>query len=451
METKVKLINCQKYDVQEILKILKQNNDLFVKNIKPGDRVAIKPNWIAPTHKYKKDEWLTVITNPTLITAVLILVLDCLKGKGKIVIADSPQTNSSWFEIMKLMKVEEWVLMGKKSGIDVQILDLREDEWFEKDGIIVDRKKLTGDPKGSTECDLKKFSEFVSHKPSKKGYYGADYNAEETNQAHSNGHHLYRVSRSVIEADVFINIPKMKTHKKAGITCSLKNLVGINTYKNFLPHYSVGTPDQSGDQFPIPSFKNKIESFLAGKFKKLLLKYKRNKTELSSVLRVGKRVFGDTRFTLRSGNWHGNDTVWRMILDLNKILLYADPDGSMRSDLALNKKKYISIVDGIISGEGDGPTAPDQKYTGILIVGDNPLAVDATCAKLMGFDWRKIPFIKNGFRIKEYRLADFGYDDIFVESENPLFNKKLNEISKHDVFQFKPAKGWIGHIEANND
>ena len=451
METKVKLINCQKYDVQEILKLLKQNNEIFVKNIKSGDRVAIKPNWIAAAHKYKKNEWLAVVTNPALITAVLILVLDCLKGKGKIIIADSPQTNSSWTEIMKLMKSEEWVLMGKKSGIDVQILDLREDEWLEKDGIIVTRKKLTGDPKGSTECDLNTFSEFVLHKPSKKGYYGADYNAEETNQAHSNGHHLYKVSRSVMEADVFVNIPKMKTHKKAGITCSLKNLVGINTYKNYLPHYSVGTPDQSGDQFPIPTFKNKIESILSGKFKKILLKYKRNKTELASVLKVGKRVFGDTRLTLRSGNWHGNDTVWRMILDLNKILFYADPDGSMRSDLVLNKKKYISIVDGIVSGEGDGPTAPDQKNTGILIVGDNPLAVDATCAKFMGFDWRKIPFINNGFRIKEYRLVDFSYDDILVESENPLFNKKLNEISKNDVFQFTPAKGWIGHIEANND
>lgn len=50
-------------------------------------------------------------------------------------------------------------------------------------------------------------------------------------------------------ADVFINLPKMKVHKKTGVTLSLKNLVGINADKNWLPHYSGGSPRNGGDQF----------------------------------------------------------------------------------------------------------------------------------------------------------------------------------------------------------
>ena len=50
-------------------------------------------------------------------------------------------------------------------------------------------------------------------------------------------------------ADVVINLPKLKTHKKTGVTISLKNMVGINGYRNCLPHHTIGTPDASGDEF----------------------------------------------------------------------------------------------------------------------------------------------------------------------------------------------------------
>jgi Domain of unknown function (DUF362) len=139
------------------------------------------------------------------------------------------------------MTPELWVEMGMRAGTQVDILDLRDDEWRTEHDVIVSRTKLPGDPRGSTECDLTQFSEFVDHRPSAAGYFGADYNRQETNWAHSNGHHRYKVSRTVIESDVFINLPKLKTHKKAGITASLKNLVGINTYKNWLPHHTEGT------------------------------------------------------------------------------------------------------------------------------------------------------------------------------------------------------------------
>ena len=61
-----------------------------------------------------------------------------------------------------------------------------------------------------------------------------------------NGTHEYLISRSAMDADVFINLPKLKTHKKVGVTLSLKNLVGINGDKNYLPHFCIGTPAEGG-------------------------------------------------------------------------------------------------------------------------------------------------------------------------------------------------------------
>ena len=85
---------------------------------------------------------------------------------------------------------------------------------------------------------------------------------------------------------------------------------------------------------------------------------------------------------IRAGGWYGNDTIWRSVLDLNKILLYADREGVMRSK---RQRKFFSVVDGIIGGEGDGPVLAMPKVSGVLLAGFNPMAVDICATRLMGF------------------------------------------------------------------
>ena len=48
------------------------------------------------------------------------------------------------------------------------------------------------------------------------------YNPEYLNRTHTRGRHQYLVAREVIEADLVVNLPKLKTHMKAGITGALK-------------------------------------------------------------------------------------------------------------------------------------------------------------------------------------------------------------------------------------
>jgi uncharacterized protein (DUF362 family) len=441
----VRVETCADYELPHVLKALEGWRPLFAGVIRPGQTVVLKPNWISHAHKLNPQEWHSVITHPSVITGVLTLVLDCLAGRGKVVITDGPQTDAAWEKIMARMTPELWRGMG--AGVEVSILDLRDDEWEVQGDVNVGRKKLPGDPNGSTEVDLGGFSEFASHQASRRGYYGADYDMSETNLVHSHGHHKYRVSRTVIDADVFINLPKLKTHKKAGITCSLKNLVGINTYKNWLPHHSEGTPDEGGDQFPVTNLKNRAETILLEKFKAYLFQHQQMARWLIPVKSLGKRVFGTTQEVVRSGNWYGNQTIWRMILDLNKILLYANGDGSLRADAPANRKTYLSIVDAIVAGEGNGPEAPTPKKLGLLIGGANPVAVDAVCAKVMGFDWQRIPSIANAFRVRDYKLCDFQYPAIDVVSLQPQFLGLLRDLDGSQMFRFQPHFGWTGHVE----
>ena len=54
----------------------------------------------------------------------------------------------------------------------------------------------------------------------------------------------------VLGADAVINIPKLKTHKKSGVTLALKSCIGLTNEKYWLPHYTAGTPAEDGDEFP---------------------------------------------------------------------------------------------------------------------------------------------------------------------------------------------------------
>ena len=442
----VLLLKVSKYDSEVIYNLLP--NRLFAK-IKPYDVVMIKPNWVLESHQYHHGEWDYVITHPTLITAVIKKVSEMLRGEGSIVIADAPTTEASFTSIINRYPVDQWEKITKQQGVSLTIVDLRDDEWETRNGIVVKRKTLPGDPKGKTEVNLlESNSEFYGHIKSKRGYYGADYDSFETNRAHDGHNNLYSVSRSALEADVFINMPKLKTHKKAGITSCLKNLVGINTYKNYLPHHSGGGPKEKGDQYPVDSIKTQVEGPLIGFIKHYFLKAQLAAYLISPLTSFGKTIFGDTRKTIRSGNWYGNDTLWRMVLDLNKILFYSNPDGTMKEDKYENRKQYIGIVDAVIAGEGDGPQAPEPVKMNYLLLGINPVAIDFVSARLMGFNPFKIPSIKNAFHIKNYPICNFSPDSIEVQIENDFY--PACEIPYEYIVPFKPHFGWTGHVELDD-
>ncbi len=439
---------CPDYELPSLARALEPFDGLLAEALRPGQSVTLKPNWLASHHRYDASEWRSVITHPNFITAVLQKVVGHLGGSGRVAIADSPQTDCQWALLEKRMHAEQWRRIGAEAGVEVEVLDLREQEFRVQDGVVLERRKRPGDPRGSVEFDLAGGSEFVGHAPSPLGYYGSDYVSSETTAAHSGGHHRYRVSRTVIESDVFINLPKWKTHKKAGITCSLKNLVGINTYKNFLPHHNEGTPARGGDQFPSDDARSSLEGALLRRFKAVLFGRERYGRLLVPVKRLGARVFGETRDQIRNGNWYGNDTIWRMILDLNKLLLYGEPDGRLRPAGAASRKPYLSIVDGIVAGEGNGPEAPDALAAGMILGGSDPVSVDFAAARLMGFDPRKIPSIANAFRIAHHPLVDFDPEQVALVSDGlPALAGPLAELPPGSGFRFEPHFGWKGHIE----
>jgi len=62
-------------------------------------------------------------------------------------------------------------------------------------------------------------------------------------------------------------------------------------------------------------------------------------------------------------------------------------------DIAATVKPHFAIVDGIIGMEGDGPIMGTPKPAGVLVMGRNLTAVDATCARIMGIDPFRVKYL----------------------------------------------------------
>ncbi len=63
-------------------------------------------------------------------------------------------------------------------------------------------------------------------------------------------------------------------------------------------------------------------------------------------------------------------------------------------DINATLKPHFAIVDGIIGMEGDGPIMGQPKQVGVLVMGHNLPAVDATCCRIMGIDPYKVSYLE---------------------------------------------------------
>ncbi len=446
------------YDcVRETFRLLDYDSDNYSKNnwnplgwiINPGEIVMLNPNML--THKHQlNDDWDYVITHGSVIRAVVDYTYLALKGKGRIIIADGPQDDSIIEKILERLGIPEIQKFYKQYlNFDIEFIDFRSEKLINIDGVTGKSITLEGDPEGNVVFDLAENSMLSEFDNRNIKFYGCAYDLSETQSHHTNGKHEYCICKTPLLADVFINIPKLKSHKKCGLTVNLKSLVGgVNANKNYLPHYIIGSPETGGDQFDTKTIKTTVEKKLVLFIKKFLANNNKLVQFLSRKFKKqAYKIFGETTQVVRSGNWYGNDTVWRMCLDLNRILMYGNPDGTLDSG---KKKKFLSVVDGINSMEGNGPNSGTLKKTSLIITGDNAVSVDLVCARLMGFDENKIKLISKSLEKNQFPLFQGILNDVNVLSNKIRWNKKAVEITLSDSLKFKPHFGWKDHIELIN-
>jgi uncharacterized protein (DUF362 family)/Pyruvate/2-oxoacid:ferredoxin oxidoreductase delta subunit len=290
METSVSIVRCQSYDGEEVLKGLRRSIDLIggIENfVKKGNRVLLKPNLL-----YGKAPEKAVTTHPSIIKGIIRIVRE---AGGTPFIGDSPSVGS-------LMRAAE------KAGIR-RVAD-------EMDCPLVEFDKPVLPPRGG-----EKFFKQLE------------------------------IDRTVLEADVVINLPKWKTHGLTLLTLGVKNLFGC-----------------------VPGPRKALWHLQAGE---------------------DRRLFA------------------QMLVDLYQVV-----------------RPSLTILDGILGMEGNGPNSGHPIQLGLILASRDSFSLDQIVCDLLGIPRDSLPTNRVAF---EQGLARDGIEVVGERVEEvkiPLF--RLPNLSQPD-------------------
>ncbi len=244
-KAKVSIVRAHDYDYAEIYAAVRKGIELIgglTKIVSPDSKVFVKINHISPSSPAEKG----LVTHPAFVEAVLGLIKEV---GADITVGDDIQSTGDGFKISGFRQ------MCQRAG--VRLINLREVGFVE------------------TACS---------------------------------GHFLEKVylSKIALDADVILNLPKLKTHSLCVFTSGVKNMYGT------------------------------IPSGLRRKF---------------------------------HGEYTRNEDFSQVVTDIFSVL-----------------RPQLTIVDGIIAMEGEGPAAGSLRRLGVILTSQDTVAVDAVATKIIGMN-----------------------------------------------------------------
>lgn len=412
---------------------------------RPSDikKIVVKPNWVRQQDGFGAG----VTTHGSVLRPILDYLLLVFGFNIEITVADVPIQSADIEKIWVETGIDVLRDYYQTLGVRVTFMDFRPEKTLvDASGFILGHVPLRGDPLGYVEVPMAAESHLEEITRSNTVFSVDDYEPGTTICYHRPGRHSYLISKTVLTSDLFVNVPKLKTHCKAGITLCMKNLVGINGDKGWIPHYRQGSPYSEGDEYPDPgrrivALKNKIRDILQGKhrwmYQVALIAWKKSKQTLARISKAQLTA---------GGAWPGNDTLWRSILDLVIVITLADQSGKL---MKTPQRRHLCLIDGIICGEGEGPLQPSPKSVGIILCASNPIVADLAACYVAGFDWKKIPQLNNALKLgRRYPMFFITPEHITVSGR--AIGPDIESLDKLPIFSLKPPLAWSGHIEANS-
>jgi uncharacterized protein (DUF362 family) len=397
--------------------------------VPPGARIVIKPNWVLHVNQ-SGGSLDAVITHPAVLRPIIDYAL--LARPSSLIIGDAPVQGCDLETLWNSIGINTLREFYDSNGAAINWADfrrtIRKGEW------VAETLRNQRETEDYVLVDLEDSSLLEEVSTDDGRFRVTMYDARELARSHARGIHRYLVARDILESDLIINVPKLKTHKKAGITGALKNLIGINGNKEFLPHHRKGSAAQGGDCYP-------EQSVLKATAEDCLDYANRSSGIHEASLRAAARAcLAVARLTGHAsqveGGWSGNDTIWRTCLDLNRIVQYGRLDGTLTSKPS---RAVLNVTDAFIAGDGQGPLQPDSVAAGWITMATSPAAADYVHAGLMGFDWRRIPIVREAFAEFSHPIAGCSADDVVVVTHGGTSLRSLTESRR---VPFRAPKGW---------
>lgn len=389
-----------------------------------------------------KDDIWAKCTHGAVLRAVADYALKAVGPSGRVLFGNAPLQSCDWDKVLAETGSARVVEFYRRRGLPVEARDLRL-RVAHRDLLGRVRSMEMRDDARSAAIDLAGDSLLATIGTSAAAprFRVSDYDPHRIESFHRGGSHRYVIHRDILRADAVISLPKLKTHEKVGITCALKGFVGTVAHKDCLAHHRFGNPSRGGDEYPDSlSFLRPLSAYhdwvnarpagaaLQGVFEIV------DRTSRRIARRLGAHM---------AGAWHGNDTAWRMALDLARIVHHADREGILRDH---PQRTHAALIDGIVAGEGDGPLDPRPYAAGALIFAENVVDADLAASRLMGFDPARIPLLHEAGRTMRWALPSSGLATGVVANGRAVRQDELGGLLPRG---FEPPSGWRSVLGAS--
>ena len=409
--------------------------------VRPGSRVFVLCNFVLDQQAGETaQDFAAKCIHGSVLRALVDYVLLAVGEAGNVAFGNAAMQHCDWEAVLDETGARAVLEFYRSIGAAVEAKDLRlyviRKSRIGKVTVLERRQEWNGVP-----VNLGAHSLMVElDREPRTPYRVMNYSPARMEASHSKGNHVYVIHRQILEADTILSLSKLNTHEKTGITCALKSVVGTVGHKDSLPHYRFGSPEIGGDEYPADT---------TGLLRRILaFHYQVQRTSPESVwgtaLRVMDRVirYGTRRWApITEGGWWGNDTAWRMVLDLNRIVTYAASSGELQPSPC---RQHLAFIDGIVGGEGQGPLSPRAVQSGLLMFSRNPVVADFACASMMRFDPQQLPMIREALRLFKYPLVDPSW-----VVEEVVYNGRsssMSELKNLATHNYKPPAGWQGRL-----
>ena len=129
-------------------------------------------------------------------------------------------------------------------------------------------------------------------------------------------------------------------------------------------------------------------------------------TELLLPVEVLKSDFVVSMAKLKTHHWAGMTAAMKNLFGVAPGAVYGWPKNKLHIcgidnsilDLNATIRPAFAIVDAVVAMEGDGPIMGTPRKCGFLAMGTDLVAVDSTCARIMGFEPARIPYLADASR-----------------------------------------------------
>lgn len=388
-----------------------------------GKKILLKPNLVKECNPNRPYDEVCLFTHPNFILATLKVLLEC--SPTSVIIGDAPIQDCHWDKILKLDFYDNIDMLSRQYKVSVKIIDFRK-IVFDNSNNKYGKSNRRNDDYLIFDVAERSMLEPITQE--RNVFRVTNYNPDNMAKSHKKGKHCYCVAKEVFDADIVITMPKTKTHRMACMTNSLKILVGINGDKDYLPHHRIGSKDHGGDCYKnyniLRSVAEKLLDFANRHRGGILFK------PVRLISNAFWRLSNPDGETSQNAGWYGNDTVWRMVLDLNTIAIYGKPDGTLSN---VPQRTLYTLCDAIVGGQNSGPLVPDPLALGFIAFSNDSYLADEMFGRLLRIEVDKVPLLREAVKINENKESHFYIDG--------------KEVNKEDIIQYSTdvvlAPGWV--------